>query len=381
VEGQDLTVREGRLWMHSVGRLEPVDVVLRRVDADYCDPLDLRPDSRLGVPGLVEATRLGAVSVLNPIGAGVLENPALLPFLAAAGPLLLGTEPALDCAPTYWCGEPATRRQVLGALDRLVLKPIGRGIGRASVFGWELSQRQRDDLRRRIEAEPGQWCGQEPLPTSTAPVVTSRGLEPRQLVLRTFAVAQGGGYRLMTGGLARVGGRTGSRFVSSSDGALAKDVWVLSRDAAATGAAGLAGVADSLTLLAPAAVVPVLAPRVAEDLFWLGRYAERAEDTARLLRVVHDLAEDHGRRPQTAGGRALSVLLAATGQVTGQLTDTSGFDAEQDRPTPPHRELARLTVESGRPGSLGFAVRHTLRVAQAVREQLSLDTWIVLGSL
>lgn len=372
VEGRDLTVREGRVWMRSVGRLEPVDVVLRRVDAWFSDPLELRPDSTLGVPGLLEAARQGTVSVVNPFGAGVLENPALLPFLPAASRLLLGTEPALDAVTTFWCGDDLARRHVLADLDRFVLKPIWRGVGRASVFGWELSRAERDDLRRRVEARPGAWCGQEPLEMSTAPVVTGRGLEARHLVVRTFAVAQGGGYRLMAGGLARVAGRSGTRFVSSSDGALAKDVWVLSPDPTAAAAGPLGGVADSLTLVAPSASVPALAPRAAEDLFWLGRYAERAEDTARLLRVVDDLAEDYGRRPGSVGAAALSVLLEATTHVTATYPPAE--------PTP-HAELLRLALDAGRPGTLGFALRRTVEAAQAVREQLSTDTWVVLGSL
>ncbi len=382
VEGQDLTVREGRVWMRSVGRLEPVDVVLRRVDAWFCDPLELRADSRLGVPGLIEAARNAAVSVVNPIGAGVLENPGLAPFLARASRVLLGAEPVLASVPTLWCGDDASRRHVLTDLDRFVVKPIGRGVGRASVFGWELSAAAKDDLRRRVEADPAAWCGQEPLEMSTAPVVTSRGLEPRHLVVRTFAVGQGGQYRLMAGGLARVAGRAGSRFVSSSDGALAKDVWVRSREAAATGAGALGGVADRLTLVAPSALVPALAPRVAEDLFWLGRYAERAEDTARLLRVVDDLAEDHARRPETVGGRALGVLLAATTHVTSTSPGFAGVDGGDGRgPDRPHGELVRLVVEGGRPGTVAFAVRRTVEAAQRVREQLSLDTWVVLGSV
>ena len=381
VEGQDLTVREGRVWMRSVGRLEPVDVVLRRVDAAWSDPLELRPDSRLGVPGLLEAARTGAVAVLNPLGAGVLENPGLQPFLPAACRVLLGGDPALDSVPTLWLGDDAARRHVLAGLDRWVVKPIGRGVGRASVFGWDLSAAARDDLRARVEADPGGWCAQEPLDMSTAPVVTSRGLEARHLVLRTFAVAQGGEYRLMAGGLARVAGRAGSRFVSSSDGALAKDVWVLSPDRDGAAAGGISGVADSLTLAAPAPVIPALAPRVAEDLFWLGRYAERAEDTARLLRVVDDLAEDHGRRPDTVGGRALRVLLAATTHATTTYPGFADLEADGAPLAPPHAELLRLTVDAGRPGTLAFAVRRTVEVALGVREQLSLDTWVVLGGI
>ncbi len=177
VSGQDLTVRAGRVWMRSLERLEPVDVVVRRVDAWFCDPLELRPDSRLGVPGLLEAARRGTVAVVNPLGAGVLENPGLLPFLPALSKALLGEPLALPSVPTWWCGDRASRSHVLARLDRLVVRPISRGVGRGSRFGWELSTAELEELRRRIEAAPHAWCGQEALELSTAPVVTPAGLQ------------------------------------------------------------------------------------------------------------------------------------------------------------------------------------------------------------
>lgn len=394
VEGQDLTVRHGRVWMRSLGRLEPVDVVLRRVDAWFCDPLELRPDSTLGVPGLLEAARAGTVSVVNPLGSAVLENPALLPFLPAAERLLLGRDSTLAAVPTFWCGDDVSRRHVLAALDRLVLRPVARGAGRASLFGWELSRREREDLRRRIEADPTAWCGQDAVDLGTAPVVVDDGtLEDRHLVLRSFAVAQGGGYRLMSGGLARVAAEAGNRLVTSASGAPAKDVWVLSAPAGpAAGTPEPQETSPPVQLplplaLTPAATGPGLAPRVAEDLFWLGRYAERAEQTARLLRVVDDLAEDYGRRTEGPGSQALTAMLAATTHVTSTYPgflaqaairgDVTGSGPRADL----QRDLLALAVDAWRPGTLGFALRRTVDAAQAVRDQLSVDTWLVLGSL
>jgi uncharacterized circularly permuted ATP-grasp superfamily protein/uncharacterized alpha-E superfamily protein len=344
VLASELTVREGRVWqraMGGAGRLEPVDVILRRVDAAWCDPLDLRQDSHLGVPGLLEAARLGTVAVVNGLGSGVAENPGLLPFLPAAARALLDEPLALPGAPTWWCGEPTGRSHVLAHLADLLVKPIARGEGRATVDGAALTTAERAELAARIEAEPHAWVGQEPQRPSTAPVVAPDGsLDDRPLVLRTFAVAAGGAFRVLAGGLAEAG-------------AVAKDVWV-------SGATVSVAAPPTVGAEAP------LSPRVAADLFWLGRYAERAEGTARLLRAVADRFADFRSTREPAGGEALDVLLRAATAVTT---------------TPPGTPLHALVVDRDLPGSLAYAVHRLTGAAQAVREQLSTDTWLVLGRL
>ena len=400
VEGEDLMVREGRVWIRSLGRPEPVDVVLRRVDGWFCDPLELRADSRLGVPGLLQAARLGNVSIVNPPGAGVLENPGLVPYLTAICQALLDAPLLLNSVPTWWCGDPAGESHVLANLSSLVIRPLARGIGRANRFGWELSRPELAELAARIRAEPQAWCAQQALELSTVPVITDAGLEPRTLVLRSFAVADRGSFRLMAGGLGRVAAQAGSLDVSSQGGALAKDVWVLGArslltagplpapgpqprpgaEPVVTGPGAGYGFGEEID----AAPVPVsglaLSSRVAEDMFWLGRYAERAEDAARLLRVTADLAVDHSGRPASVGATSLRVMLRA---LTGVSTTFPGFlgDGAQARLADPQPELIRLAVDSFLPGTLAHAVRHTVESAHAVRELLSGDTWLVLGSL
>lgn len=346
VRGSELTVRGGRLWQHSLGRLDPVDVVLRRLDARWCDPLDLRPDSVLGVPGLVEAARVGTVAVLNGLGSEVLENPGLLPFLPAVCEALLGEPLLLASPPTWWCGDPLGRAHVLAHLDRLLVAPIARGTH--PVSGADLTADERAALAARIAAEPHAWTGQAEVGLSTAPVLDETGTTERPVTVRAFAVASGSGWEVLDGGLAQVPAARGP-------GTLAKDVWIVGEPA-------VARPEPAPPPLAP--LLPALSPRMAEDLFWTGRYAERAEDTTRLLRAVADRWADAPTSVEHAA--ALATLRRAVAAVTGAAPDA---------------ELAVLVADRGVPGTLGYAVARLAQAAQAVREQLSGDTWRVLGRL
>lgn len=161
VQGDDLTVRDGFVWLKSLNGLLRVDVILRRVDDSYCDPLELREDSRLGVPGLLEAARRGNVAIANPLGVSLLENPALLPFLPAISQYFLGKPLRLPSAATWWCGQPRELSYVLDNLENLVIKPVSRGSGKASVFGNQLDRKQLAEWRERIKARPSFYVGQE----------------------------------------------------------------------------------------------------------------------------------------------------------------------------------------------------------------------------
>ena len=370
VEGRDLTVRDGRVWLRALGRLEPVDVILRRVDGSWCDPLELRPESRLGVPGLLEAVRRGTVGMVNAVGAQVMENPALLPFLPRLAQEVLGEELLLPSVETWWCGDPDSRAYVHGNLERLVLRPWSRGRGR-SLFGATLSRAERERLLHRIDAEPESWVGQDPLTLSTSPVVSDEGLEPRATVLRSFAVAREQGFAVLSGGLARVSRSAGERRVVSGAGSLAKDVWVLGREERAPG---------WLTEVSPPTSrtrggVP---PRVAEDFFWFGRYAERAEATVRLLRATMERANDPQRQGDQAAAEALRATLEAVTSVTSTWPGFLGPGAHLAF-AEPTRELVRLLVDADRPGTVAHAAQRLSAAAHSVRDQLSTDTWLALG--
>lgn len=348
VEGSDLTMRDGAVWMRVFGRLERVDVIVRRVDAAWSDALELRKDSQLGVAGLSEAVRRGSVRVVNGLGAGVLENPALMPYLSQLCELLLDEPLRLPSVQTWWCGETRAREQVLDRLDELVVRRIDR---HDAVVG--LSH---DRVRELIEREPHRYVGQEPVALSQSPTLRPDGVRPLAVSLRTFTVRYGSGFRPMVGGLANV--YDGVEPVSS------KDVWVL-KHSPDDPDQGLADVMPLTNVRAPAAMVP----RILEDMFWLGRYGERAEDMLRLVITAHSMAQDFRNRPQSAGGAALSAAMAVIERLAGRSTTTD------------HDERFRsVLLDPHRPGSVAQSVSALRDAAQSVRDQLSPDTWHAFAS-
>jgi len=376
VEGADLVMREGRVWLRSLGRREPVDVILRRVDAWFCDPLELRVDSELGVPGLVEACRLGTVSVANPLGSGVLENPGLLAYLPAIAERVLGQPLRLPSVPTWWCGDEEGRRRVLSDLDQLVIKPVARADGTSTIQGWELTADRRDELRRRIEARPDEWVGQERVALASVPTLSNGRLQPRRSVLRAFVVARSESFVVMPGGLTRVAPTDDGGPISNQAGAISKDTWVLTSEPEPSVGFWLRE-GPPVKAIDPAGSMP---SRAAENLFWLGRYAERAESVARLLRVVHDRRNDFAHSTSPAGTACLEALLAALTHVTTTYPGFVGAGAPE-RIADPGDELMSLVFDSTREGSLAYAVRRMLDAATAVRDQLSSDTWLVVADL
>jgi uncharacterized alpha-E superfamily protein len=323
------------------------------------------------------------VSILNTLGSGVLENPGLLPFLPRLAEHLLGEQLLLPSVPTWWCGDDDGRRHVLAHLDRMVIKPISRGVGPTSVFPWELSSDERDQLRRRIDTHPTGWVGQEPIELASAPTLTPTGFEARPTVLRTYAVARQDSYTAMPGGLTRVAGSMGiagaspsTPRISNQAGAISKDTWVLASEPEKLSGFWLAA-GPPVVAVDPEAS---MSSRAAENLFWLGRYAERAEAMARLIRAAHDRRNDFQRGANPAGTECLQVLLTALTRVSSTYPGFVG-EGGGGRLASPGAELFALVVDDTRPGTLAHAARHLLAAAQAVRDQLSTDTWMVVGAL
>jgi uncharacterized circularly permuted ATP-grasp superfamily protein/uncharacterized alpha-E superfamily protein len=365
VESADLVVRDGKLWMRSLGTLKRVDVVLRRVDADYADPLDLRPDSKLGVVGLVEVLRRGAVSVVNTLGSGILESPGLMRFLPELSLQLLDETPLLPTASLYWAGIDAERSHLLTHLSSLLIKSTTGG---QPIVGPLLSAQQRQKLTACIEAAPWQWIGQELPQFSSAPTDHyPGGLAAAGVGMRLFTVSQRGGYAPMIGGLGYV--LTLGNAAYGMNSVAAKDIWV--RPAARAQAEVTVAPVELPAGLKPGGTRGISSPRVLSDLFWVGRYAERAEGMARLLTVTRERYHEYHLRAGTDGSQCVPVLLGALGQITG--TDTAGADVQAT--------LWSLTADQERPGSLAQSVERLGLATRAVRDQMSKDTWMVLGSV
>ncbi|OBG89045.1 hypothetical protein A9X03_10940 [Mycobacterium sp. E1715] len=379
VESADLVVRDGKLWMRSLGTLKRVDVVLRRVDADYADPLDLRADSRLGVAGLVEACHRGTVTVVNTFGSGILENPGLLRFLPQLSERLLSEAPLLHTAPVYWGGIASERSHLLANLSSLLVKST---VGGKALVGPTLSSYQLTQLAGRIEKMPWQWIGQELPQFSSAPTDHAGVLSSAGVGIRLFNVAQRSGYAPMIGGVGYVLAPGPAAYTLET--VAAKDVWVRPTERAR---------AEAVSLPSPpppaksaAGTWGVSSPRVLSDLFWIGRYGERAENMARLLLVARDRFHVYRHQQHTEESACVPVLMAALGLITGtdtsadDWTDESARDAAEMIAVAPST-LWSLTVDPDRPGSLVQSVEGLALAARAVRDQMSNDTWMVLAGV
>ncbi|WP_407937918.1 circularly permuted type 2 ATP-grasp protein [Mycobacterium interjectum] len=376
VESADLVVRDGKLWMRSLGTLKRVDVVLRRVDAQYTDPLDLRADSRLGVVGLVEAQHRGTVTVVNTLGSGILESPGLLRFLPELAERLLGEEPLLHTPPVYWGGVASERSHLLANLSSLLIKST---VGGNTLVGPTLSSAQLAELAARIEDMPWQWVGQELPQFSSAPTDNAGVLSSAAVGMRLFTVAQRGGYAPMIGGAGYVLAPGPAAYTLKT--IAAKDVWVRPTERARAETIAVPSLQPSG--LEPAKTAAgtwgVSSPRVLSDLFWMGRYGERAEQMARLLIVARDRFHVYRHHQDIEESECVPVLLAALGRITGNDNRFGSDGAEMIAVAP--STLWSLTVDPNRPGSLVQSVEGLALAARAVRDQLSNDTWTVLAGV
>jgi len=370
VQGDDLTVRDGRVWLKSLQGLQQVDVILRRLDDTFCDPLELRMDSKLGVAGLLQAARLGHVAIANPIGSSILENPALLAFLPGIARHLLGQELKLPSVATWWCGQSREREFVLKNLDRLVIKPTNRSAGNYAVFGCGLNAGEREALSARIRAKPHLYVGQQEVSFSTVPALSAGTIEPRHAILRTFLVARDRDYVLMPGGLTRIGPKKGVFDVSNQSGGISKDTWVLATEPEKQ-------VSLWLQPQRGQGIEPLIGPlpsRSAENLFWVGRYAERAEAAARLMRTVLQKQRESSEFNDPNDLACFKILLVALSHVTGAYPGFTGEEGKGKRQDP-REELLSLALDVGREGSIAYSLNAFTRSAYAVRDLWSSDTW------
>ncbi|GAA0576167.1 circularly permuted type 2 ATP-grasp protein [Caenispirillum bisanense] len=370
VEGEDLTVRDTRVYLKTMEGLKPVEVILRRTDGSYCDPLDLRNDSTLGVPGLVGAVQAGTVAVANGLGSGLIESPAFMPFLPGLCRHLLGEELRMPGVASWWCGQEKERAYVLANLHRLAVRPaftVQAPITDAS----RLSATQRARLTEQIKAAPYLWVAQEAVHLSTAPAWVEGRLETRAVTLRCHAVMTRTGPEIMPGGLCRTTA-PGTLSLSMQHGGGSKDTWVLSDEP-------VSHVSLLRSRNAPAKTVRGsrdLPSRVADNTFWLGRYLERCEDTTRVLRAAMSRAVEG-----SAGGGDPELAV-----VLDLFTMLGHLPQDLDRHTPMAQDEAIRLLIAGNTDPASFVglrgiVQNMQRVATVVRDRLSLDTWRSINRL
>lgn len=368
VEGGDLLMRDGRVHVRTIAGLKRADVIWRRIDGDFADPLELNARSALGVAGLVQAVRGGQVQIANGLGSGVVESRALLAFLPALARKILGEELILPNIATWWCGQAAERSEVLDRFHELSIAPAFRsaaGLGDGPVTGGELSSQRRDEMRALIARRGMDYVGQDAVRLSTTPVYQDGRLEPRPMTLRVFAAATPDGWKVMPGGFCRIAEDREGQALSLRSGVRSSDVWVTA-DAPV----------EHITLLPTPdrigirRITGTLPSRAADNLFWLGRYLERTEATLRLVRALLGRLLD----ADTAPGRnetlkRLSDLLVAWGAAP-----------DGKAKTPAARSLSALH-DAEQYGSAIASMKEARRTASVIRERLSIDAWRLFGDL
>ena len=364
VEGDDLTVRDRRVFIKTLEGLRPVDVILRRVNDAFCDPLEFHSASLLGVPGLLEAVRAGNVAVANALGCGLAEMPALMPFLPSLCQNLLGEELILPSLATWWCGGVEELHYVRENRDRLTLR---------SAFSLMAESRngtgtQRSVLEAQLIHSPYDVVGQEEVILSQVPALKDDRFGSAPFVLRAFLVWDGNSFQVMPGGLARLPNRRKLASTAMPLHGGSKDVWVLPDDVPAGEQERHGNVPSITTERAPID----LPSSAADHLFWLGRYSERLEHKLRIIRCVMGYLTDNSGMSSLKRLPVLSALLERL-----ELTKDAGL---KENPDLAHSLLAVIS-ESDLAGGVRDLIERIHRSAFAVRDRLSADTSRLLNRL
>lgn len=378
VQGNDLIVKDNFVWLKTISGLERVDVILRRVDDVYCDPLELRADSQLGVPGLLQAVRSGHVSIANPIGSSVLENPGLMPFLQAISRHLLSEDLLIPTIATWWCGQPKELNYVLSHLPSLVIKTIHRKPGvSTSIDGAALSTSQLQKLQAWIRANPTMYVGQEKVDVGSTPSLTGGKIESHQVLFRNFLVSSGDGYVAMAGGLCRTSPDKGDFSFSNQSGGISKDAWIISPEPYRA-----APPTKEISTPNPNLEEDRLTSHAAENLFWVGRYTERLLGNARLLRTVMQFLAEGNRLVADSESTLLTekCLLVALTQNTYTYPGFAEPESEE-KLNDPWEELKEVLLDEKRGGTIKSNFLNFQRSIHEVRELWSTDTWRVLRTM
>jgi uncharacterized circularly permuted ATP-grasp superfamily protein/uncharacterized alpha-E superfamily protein len=378
VQGRDLTVRNGQVWMKSLCGLSRVDVVLRRVDDFYCDPAELKSDSYLGVPGLLEVIRGGKVVLANPLGSGILESPVFLKYLSAISQALMGEQLLLPSVKTWWAQDPKDRDFIFDNISRLVIKPVYQKKGQKNILGSQLSEAELTDLREKIRQKPLKYVAQECISPSYAPTWQEQKFAPRPIVFTGFSVAGDESYSVMPGGLTRIGKNVDDQLVLNGQSILSKDTWVLSKEPV-----------RHISLWSDKAKHDSMAndqeqnlsSRIVESMFWLGRYAIRAEYALRLLRTIFLQLNNANQLTD----KSYQIILCTVTEVTETFPGFTLNDKKNNTATTlfknPEAELTSVITDIKRTGSVASNLKEMLNCAEEVKSLLSADTQRVINDI
>jgi uncharacterized circularly permuted ATP-grasp superfamily protein/uncharacterized alpha-E superfamily protein len=395
VQGRDLLAKGGAIWLKSLKGLRRIDGIVRRVDERYCDPLELRADSKLGVSGLLHAVRKKGVSMANPLGTGVLENLGLYPFLPRLAHYFLNEALILPQIATWWCGQAKECEYVLEHLSTLMIKTIDRSENEPSLYwGKHLSPQEREALRAKIQRQPYRYVGQEEVQFATAPTLVKGKIVPRNVVIRSFALHANDAYAVMPGALVRVGSNEDVSVVSNQRGGSSKDLWILNEPIVMTqcqhGMEQRQG--ESSVSSSPLTWVNIFQSKGgwensleniptlrAENLFWLGRYLMRCITSARMIRMtLKSLANAH-RYNRNKDGQVQEILCCALTHLS--MTYPGFLGINEQKITRPLEEIWSVMADSSRIGSLSQILSMLLGTSNSTKNLLPPEGWHIFDRL
>lgn len=377
VKGNDLVVRHGKVWLKSLKGLKQVDVILRRVDDIYMDPLELKEDSYLGIAGLLEVVRLQNVAIVNPIGNGILENPALNPFMENICKFFLNEELILPQIASWWCGQEKERKHVLSNLQTYVVKRIDRSQRESIYFCEFLNKEELKKLTNEILDNPTNFVAQEKISFSTAPNFVNEQLEPRKILCRTFSIAKKDGYSVMPGGLVRVAAEREELFVSNQRGGTSKDLWIVSDKSQKY----LQNYSWNKTISSQASDINDVPSNTAENLFWSGRYLGRTLITARYLRMVlNQMIHVQYHNDRKSESESLKILFQSITSITSTFPGFLG-DNEDEVLKHPLKEIKEVILDANKIGSFAQTLQSFNNSYYSLRNLWSRDMWRVFDGM
>ncbi|WP_299777844.1 circularly permuted type 2 ATP-grasp protein [uncultured Formosa sp.] len=376
VTGNDLVVRDGKVWVKSLKELKQVDVILRRVDDVFMDPLELREDSYLGVAGLLDVVREQQVTIINPIGSGILENSGLIPFMNAVCKYFFKEDLILPQIGSWWCGQKKERDYVLENLTNLVVKRIDKSNRESILFCEFLKPAQLENLKKEILTNPYVFVAQEKILFSTAPDFVKGKLEPRKVMCRAFSIAKDDGYSVMPGGLVRVASEREDLFVSNHRGGVSKDFWVVTDEPQTN----IQNYSWNNTTKTSVSGINDLPSNTAENLYWSGRYLGRALVTARYLRTVLNKMSNEQYNKQEEHSESLICLLKSVTHLTSTFP---GFIGEKGKVAlnNPLKEILSILIDSNRMGSFAQTLSSFNNSYYTLRNLWSKDMWRVFDGI